>query len=274
MPRSAAPNYARFWRDPLLPGLSLLHADFRRHDYAPHSHDALVVAVTEHGGSEFKSRGRTEEATPGATLVFNPDEPHSGRMGRSHRWHYRSFYLERPAIQALQALIGGRGEPYFRQNLLIDPALAQAFHNLHCALDDVQDPLEVRERMVTAFGLLFAQAEDGRPRETAPRDRSLLARATALMRDRYGETLTLDDIGAELGLTPFQLIGLFRRTTGLTPHAYLTQIRLAAAGRHLQAGLAPAEAAGAAGFYDQSALNRHFRRIYGITPRQFARAVA
>lgn len=274
MPRSHSRNLARYWCDPALPGLSLLHADFARHDYAPHSHDALVVAVTEDGGSEFKARGRTGEATPGVTLVFNPDEPHSGRMGRSRRWHYRSFYLERPALAALQALIGLERDPYFRASLLPDPALADAFRALHHALDGTAEPFAVRERLADAFGLLFAQADAARPPAPAPRDRTLLRQATALMQDRHAESLTLDAIGRAVGLTPFQLIGLFRRTAGLTPHAYLSQIRLAAAIRHLRAGLAPAEAAGAAGFYDQSALNRHFRRVYGITPGQYARAVA
>ena len=35
-------------------------------------------------------------------------------------------------------------------------------------------------------------------------------------------------MGRRVGLTPFQLIGLFKRGTGLTPHAYLTQLRLQA----------------------------------------------
>lgn len=274
MPRSNRHNLARYWRDPVLPGLSLLHADFARHDYAPHSHDALVIAVTEDGGSEFKARGRTEEATPGVTLVFNPDEAHSGRMGRSRRWHYRSFYLERPALAALLNLTGFDRDPYFRESLLPDPALADAFRDLHHALDGPAEPFAVRERMADAFGLLFTRADAARPRIPLPRDRVLLRQATALMQERHAEPLTLDTIGQAVGLTPFQLIGLFRRTAGLTPHAYLTQIRLTAAIRHLRAGLAPAEAAGAAGFYDQSALNRHFRRVYGITPGQYARAAA
>jgi AraC-like DNA-binding protein len=35
-----------------------------------------------------------------------------------------------------------------------------------------------------------------------------------------------------------------------------------------------AQTAAATGFYDQSALTRHFKRCYGITPLQFARAAA
>ena len=40
-------NSSRYWKDAHVPGLSCLAADFTSHDYAPHSHDALVVAVTE-----------------------------------------------------------------------------------------------------------------------------------------------------------------------------------------------------------------------------------
>ena len=86
--------------------------------------------------------------------------------------------------------------------------------------------------------------------------------------------LHLEELAAAVGLTTFQLIGLFKRTTGLTPHAYLTQIRLGMACRRLRHSQAIAEIATEVGFYDQSALSRHFKRCYGITPLQFARAAA
>jgi AraC-like DNA-binding protein len=95
-----------------------------------------------------------------------------------------------------------------------------------------------------------------------------------MMQDRYGEQLTLEEIGRLVGLTPFQLIGLFKRTIGLTPHAYLTQVRLKAAIREMRRGAGIAQAALAAGFYDQSALTNHFKRAYGITPLQWVRAAA
>jgi AraC-like DNA-binding protein len=54
----------------------------------------------------------------------------------------------------------------------------------------------------------------------------------------------------------------------------LTQIRLSTACRHLRHSRAIAEVATDVGFYDQSALTKHFKRCYGITPLQFARAAA
>jgi len=47
-------NRTLYWNDRRMAGLSCLRADFTDHAYAPHSHDALVVAVTEAGGSEFR----------------------------------------------------------------------------------------------------------------------------------------------------------------------------------------------------------------------------
>jgi AraC-like DNA-binding protein len=92
------------------------------------------------------------------------------------------------------------------------------------------------------------------------------------MRAQHCETLRLDEVAQAVGLTVFQLIGLFKRSAGLTPHAFLTQVRLNAACRHLRLGMPPAEAASASGFYDQSALSNHFKRYYGMTPLQFAAA--
>jgi AraC-like DNA-binding protein len=94
------------------------------------------------------------------------------------------------------------------------------------------------------------------------------------MRTEHANDLRLEDLAKGVGLTTFQLIGLFKRTTGLTPHAYLTQVRLSMACRRLRHSQAIADVAADVGFYDQSALTKHFKRCYGITPLQFARAAA
>lgn len=265
-------NRTRYWDDPCVAGLSCLHADFTTHDYAPHAHDGFVIAVTEEGGAEFTSRGEVAEATPAVLLVFNPDEPHSGRMGRSRRWRYRSLYLGESAITDLARLLGVDRIPHFIRNRFSDPDLIAAFLDLHCALDRGEDPLRQRELLAGSFGRLFGRHGSGPRIDAASRASARFARVVALIRDRLAANLTLEEMAAAADLTPFQLIGLFKRTVGLTPHAYLVQLRLQAAMRALKAGMPIAEAATAAGFYDQSALTRHLKQSFGVTPLQFARA--
>ena len=210
-------NTARYWNDPQVAGLSYLHADFTTHTYAPHAHDGFVIAVTETGGSEFHSRGQTAEATQATLLVFNPDEPHSGRMGRSTRWRYRSLYLETPAAAALMGSLGLAGSVGFTRNVLHDPDLIAGFLDLHAARDAGRDALEQRERLVESFGALFSKYADGGNRiPVSLSEHGTVGKVIALMRERYAETLTLEQMSAPVGLTPFQLIGLFKRSVGLT----------------------------------------------------------
>ncbi len=273
MARIDRSNRSRYWWDRSVPGLSLLSADFTTHEYPPHSHEAFVVAVTEAGGSVIKSRGRVEEAGTSSLFVFNPAEPHAGWMGRSERWRYRALYLTQAAIDEVARGLAVERVPYFTENCFADRDLIEGFLALHQALEDGRDPFRERELLIGAMGCLFRRHGSGGGRiAPGPHDRARLEAAVALMRAQHGESLRLDAVADAAGLSIFQLIGLFKRTTGLTPHAYLTQVRLNLACRYLRREVPLAEVAAAAGFYDQSALNRHFKRCYGITPLQFARA--
>ncbi len=273
MPRTDPRNVTRYWWDRHLAGLSLLHADFTTHEYPPHSHDAFVVAVTEQGGSIIKSRGTVEEAHASELFVFNPAEPHSGWMGRSRHWRYRGLYLASPAIDGVARGLGLNAVPYFTCNMFTDPDLIAAFLALHRALEAGRDVFREHELLIGSFGRLFRRHGSGGGRAPPARhDDAAVSRAAEIMHARYAGPLRLEELAAAVDLTVFQLIGLFKRTFGLTPHAYLTQMRMEAARAHLRHGMSIAEAALASGFYDQSALTRQFRRYYAITPRQFALA--
>ena len=275
MARTDPHNVTRYWWDPRTSGLSVMCADFTTKDYPPHIHEALVVSVTEAGGSVIKSRGVEEEAHPTDLFVFNPAEPHAGWMGRSPRWRYRSLYLTQDALDSVAEGLGVERVPYFTRNMFGDGDLIDGFLALHRALEEGRDILRERELLIGTFGRLFRRHGSGGDRiAPAPRDRPLVRAVVDLMSARYADDLRLEELSAAAGLTPFQLIGLFKRATGLTPHAYLTQIRLGVACRHLRRGMPIAHVAAACGFYDQSALTNHFKRCYGITPRQFARAAA
>ena len=274
MPRADSRNASRYWLDPRLRGLSLLRADFTTHEFPSHTHDALLVAVTEEGGSEIAAAGVPDEVYRTALLVVGPAEPHSSRMSRSTGWRYRSFYLMRSAMDGVADDLGLARFPELRSGVLRQPDLVERFLSLHRALEVSADELLQRELLVAAFGGLVGDRVTTGRTATLPASRdATLRRVVHLMRERHAERLTLPAMADAAGMTQFQLIDLFRAGTGLTPHAHLTQIRLGVACHHLRRAASIADAAVAAGFYDQSALTRHFKRAYGITPLQYLRAV-
>jgi AraC-like DNA-binding protein len=276
MGRNPPRNVARYWRHEGLKGLHLLHAELTDQEFPPHVHEALVIAVTEKGGASVRCGGRSETAQPASILVCNPGEPHSGSMGGSRLWRYRGFYFEPRALDRLRNMLAISDQPYFHRGALADAGLCHAFQALHRTMDSATaDSFQVEEMMAGAMGLLYARHGDSRADAVpAGRNRFLLGRAIAILRRRSGEPLQLSDVAGALDMSPFQLIGLFKREFGLTPYALLTQIRLNAACSLMKRGRPLAECAIAAGFYDQAALTKHFRARFAVTPAQFALAAA
>ena len=77
-----------------------------------------------------------------------------------------------------------------------------------------------------------------------------------------------------MNLSPFHFARVFRRATGLPPHAWLKQRRLAQARALLKQGCMPAQVAMQFGFSDQSHLSRQFKQVYGVGPGAYRNASA
>ncbi len=276
MARPQPENHCDLWGDTALPGVLLMRADFTSQEFSPHVHDEMVIAVTEAGGAEFDSRGVNDIAEAGTTLVFNPGEPHAGRMGRSSRWRYRAFYLDGGALDRLadDLEVSRRALPGFCTNKLADRELSTALRQLHRASQDEDTPLGRQSRLIAAMAELYRRHGSPRPPGRVPGiERACIGRVVDYLRAHYAEAVVLDDLAALAGMSAFHFLRSFKKEIGLPPHAFLTQLRLQQARKLLAQGLGQAETAAAVGFYDQSALSRHFKKIYGVTPGQYARAM-
>lgn len=276
MARADPRNRSRIWTDPDVHGLLMMHAGFTTHEFAPHVHDELVIALTERGGSEFRSRGIYDHAEPGSVLVFNPGEPHSGRMAGSAGWRYRSFYLSRSNLATLAEQIGvdPRTMPHFLANKVRDPRLLQELTRLHMLSERSASLLEKQTALLGSLATLFQRHGAPGPKLGDPgTERSVVANALQYLNDRYHDNISLADLAALADMSAYHLIRCFNKEVGLSPHAYLTQIRIRRARTLLEEGVPAAEIAVAVGLYDQSALSRHFKRIYGVTPGQYGAAI-
>lgn len=111
---------------------------------------------------------------------------------------------------------------------------------------------------------------------TAPRrglSRRILLRACAHIERHLGDAMTLSELANVAGVSRFHFARLFRVSTGYSPMAYLLRKRIERAKSLLGRGGMPiCEIAAMLGFSDQSHFSRTFRKLEGVTPKQFARA--
>lgn len=91
---------------------------------------------------------------------------------------------------------------------------------------------------------------------------------------RTDSTIRIEDAAGQLGLSVRQLERRCLAAFGLTPKAVLRRSRFLDAATALRGFSSPSEIElGALRYYDQSHMNREFRRYTGMTPRVFSKAV-
>jgi AraC-like DNA-binding protein len=152
-------------------------------------------------------------------------------------------------------------------HLAADDARGAPFHRLHDAVQVGASRLAIEVAIAEALSALSAFR--GAPCEY----RRPVRRALELLRDRLDAEVTLDALARHAGTDKFHLCRAFRSQVGFPPHAYLTRLRIMRAKELLAAGVRPSDVAPRVGLYDQSQLNRHFRRLVGTTPGAYARAL-
>ena len=82
--------------------------------------------------------------------------------------------------------------------------------------------------------------------------------------------ITIAEMSEKVNISPYHLIRKFTAENGLTPHKFQTQCRVRKAKELLREGYRVAEVAYMAGFFDQSHLDRVFKKQVGLTPEQFS----
>jgi AraC family transcriptional regulator len=90
------------------------------------------------------------------------------------------------------------------------------------------------------------------------------------MRERLAEPLTLAIIAAEVHLSVYHFVRVFREAVGQTPHRYLTRLRIEQAQRLLSTtSLSIERIARRCGFASPGALSSAFLRQTGVRPSAY-----
>jgi len=210
--------------------------------------------------SSFFTRGKLWSSAPGSLRIQEPGDV------------VRDLARDGPTTcqivafpqRTVESVIGkARVHPHLAAG---DPRGA-AFERLHDAVRTGADRLALEVAVAEAISA-FAAIGGAKCEHTRA-----VRRAVELLRERLEDAMTLDVLADHAGTDKFHLCRAFRAQVGLPPHAYLTRLRIMRAKELLAVGVRPSEVAPRVGLYDQSQLNRHFRRIVGTTPGAYARDV-
>jgi AraC-like DNA-binding protein len=222
--------------------------------------DHYGVGRIERGDTEWWGCGKVWRSAPGCILVKEPGDVvrHLAHRGQTT---YTAITLPTRDVDRIR----DEGKAVAIPQLDVDDERAAPFHRLIDAVYAGADRLALEVALAEAVGAL-AVISNARRDYSRP-----VKRALDYIRERLGESITLEHLADYAHLDKFHLCRAFRAQIGMPPHAYLTHLRVARAKELLHRGERASDVAPQVGFYDQAQLTRHFRRLVGTTPARYGR---
>lgn len=118
----------------------------------------------------------------------------------------------------------------------------------------------------------YSVPRSAEPERTAPLLAPVRERIAELVRSDPGAPITLAAMAEVAGMSPSCFIRSFKRSTGITPHRFVVEQRIAAARRLLETSDLPiVEIALGVGFSSQSHFGVAFRQVTGESPARYRR---
>lgn len=168
---------------------------------------------------------------------------------------------------------GLRTLPHFG-SIVVDgaPGLGRALAAMQVALTSGASLLELESCLATLISAALRDVVEPIPRPSRKLPPSTaIERLREVLHSTEGSRVRLCEFARDNGVSQFQLLRGFKRQYGLPPHAYELTMRTARARYMIRCGSSVTEAAAASNFTDQSHFARHFRRIWRMSPGDYAR---
>ncbi len=256
-----------------LPGVEFWSVrDSTRH-WAMH-HDtftASLVVGKPTMNATWSYRGQKQDVSAGYLQLMEPGEAHKTTSVSEPASFFVIWWHPDVLLQASESL-GVRGAVHLKYAQTNHPGLRASFQGLLSGVQHSDDAALVEEQFLDSTQQLLELCGERRPPSRPPGSHPAISKVRARLHDEFAETLSLERLASEVGLSKFHVARCFKEATGVAPHQYQKLLRLQNARRQIERGACVREAAAASGFADEAHLSRSFREWLGVSPGIWRRA--
>lgn len=237
-----------------------------------HFHDYYVIGFIEKGHRHLHCKNRDCTVEPGDLLLFNPRDNHACEQIDGKSFDYRCINIQ-PEImsRAMLEITGKEYLPYFTPQVIFHSELVVILSELHQMIMEEEMDFKKEETFFFLLGQLVDEYTKQHMQEEHTGQSMEAMAVCEFLETHYMESITLNDLCRLTGLSKYYLLRSFTRQKGITPYSYLETIRIDRAKKLLEQGAMPIDAAMQTGFSDQSHFTNFFKRLIGLTPKQYSK---
>ncbi|SHO54987.1 AraC family transcriptional regulator [Vibrio quintilis] len=260
---------------PHIQGVKMLSAVMKEFTFDRHAHEEYTIGITRKGRQDFFCRGANYKSHVGQMFFFNPEEVHDGNAGAGQVLEYDVFYLPADRLEPMIRAMGVDHPNHLRlkDSLISDPLFYRQVMQFGHVLQSEDSTIIEQEAGLIQIAESVARLNRRAmplPFPTRRKDR-LLLQAKDFIHDNLEHNLSIDDMSQAANISKYHFIRLFREQFGITPHQYILNCRINQIRRVVESGEKITDIAFRYGFSDVSHLNRKFKKVFGMTPKQYQR---
>jgi AraC family transcriptional regulator len=235
----------------------------------------MCIAIVTGGTFTYRTTQGTAVLAPGTALLGN--HGHCFECGHDHGIGDRclSFRFSPELVESVVSDLPGAHQLAFTLPNLpplseLIPVVADAV-----AARDGSDMISFDELALSLFATVrtaltgMRSSAQGKQFAGHPshRDQRRVTEALRRIEAQCDQPLSLQQLAADVAMSPYHFLRTFRAVAGMAPHQFLLHTRLQRAAVRLRCSGDPISAiALEAGFSDLSTFNRRFRRLLGVSP--------
>lgn len=233
-----------------------------------HMHDYYEISLIFSGKVNVLLSDMVDAGTHARLVLMRPHTPHYiycepeliyRRRNLTFSPHFLADFL--PEMQKMMGIFGKNG-----MILRLNEAKTEQFLAIFEQIR--QEKSIFRQKMLLLYFLSLVQ--DLMPQEgSAERIPGFITEALTFISAHSAEHIVAQEIADQLGVSRTTLMTAFKKYAGITVNEYLTRCRIKDAVALLRQGKTEQETAETCGFTDACNLIRAFKRVFGLTPKQY-----
>ncbi|MFF2093842.1 helix-turn-helix domain-containing protein [Paenibacillus sp. NPDC058174] len=243
-------------------GITALSASMTEFKYKKHAHKEYAIGVTLRGIQRYHVDGSLQLSYQNGVMFFNPEQVHDGMANDQSGLDYIMLYID---PQLLLEAMGKKDIVRFTAPIVYDHGLKSRIVSLSEAILSEKDEALCNELFLSLTDS-FVQTNLS---SDCKKDSVIIRKAKDMIFANLEHVLKLEEICAELGLSKFQFIRVFKAHTGISPYQYFLNCKVERAKQLIEKNRDIYFAVAACGFFDLTHLNKHFKSVYGTTAHEY-----
>lgn len=241
-----------------------------------HQHEELTLSAIRDGNINILFQNKTDMLKPEKVSIVNPNEVHCAILSNLPSVDCYVMFLSHQWCQSIQTeFFNNTNYIDINTTLVENKKFYENFIILCDTLLNLEIPVIEKEvyliDFVSKLFLEFCNYEKVDNKSIQNSDVALQIKA--YLKENIDEDIILKDISQHMNLSIVHILRIFKKEFGLPIHSYILNKKVHLAKELLSTNIPIAQVAQMSGFFDQSHLNRYFKRVFQLTPKEYQKNI-